>query len=325
MRHSFDFDPRCGFDRPALERVAPPADEPADFDAFWRRLRAEAEVDRVEILRRKPLWSPKPHHRIEAVYFRGTDGVEIGGWLATPPEPRGVLLLCHGYGNPAEPRLEESWTVFAPCLRGMGLSQCAGYPWLPAEHVLCGITDRRRYVLGGCAADLWRALTVLLELAPEPAAGNVLYRGGSFGGGMGALALPWEDRVHAARLDVPTFGHHRLRARFRSTGSGEAVRRHAESHPECFETLRYFDAATAAKRLAIPTLVTPALFDPCVVPPGQFAVANAVPERFRQTVIFPAGHFPTPENVDAELEAECRWAGLTAPGRRQKILSAVQE
>ena len=60
----------------------------------------------------------------------------------------------------------------------------------------------------------------------------------------------------------------------------------------------------AAKYITIPSLVTPALFDPVVLPPGQFAVNNAIPEQYRETVILLCGHFSTAENEEILKEVE---------------------
>jgi cephalosporin-C deacetylase len=75
---------------------------------------------------------------------------------------------------------------------------------------------------------------------------------------------------------VPSFGHHPLRLTMPCTGSGAAVRSYAAEHPDVVRTLGFFDAASCATRVDIPVLVAPALADPAVPPPGQFAVANAL-------------------------------------------------
>src|SRR5690606_440225 len=96
-------------------------------------------------------------------------------------------------------------------------------PDLPDEgaaHVLAGIDDRETYVHGGCVADVWCAVSALVELVPGVPL-PVGYLGGSFGGGIGALAAPWDERIGAVALTVPSFGHHPLRLTLPCTGSGE--------------------------------------------------------------------------------------------------------
>ena len=69
---------------------------------------------------------------------------------------------------------------------------------------------------------------------------------------------------------MPTFGHHPLRVECPCQGSGNAVREYLQARPEVMDVLQYYDAATAAGYIESPTLVSPALFDPKVPPPGQF-------------------------------------------------------
>ena len=103
--------------------------------------------------------------------------------------------------------------------------------------------------------------------------------------------LPWDRRFKRAHLSVPTFGHHPLRLQWPCTGSGESTRRYVQQHPEALEVLRYYDAATAATLVEIPTLTHAALFDPAVIPPGQFAVANSLRAHGSRIVAIPTAHF----------------------------------
>ncbi len=157
--------------------------------------------------------------------------------------------------------------------------------WVRLSNFAWGVT------LGGCVEDLWLAVSTLLELFPE-VAGQVAYSGISFGGGIGALAVPWDARVGRLHLHVPTFGHQSLRLAIPSIGSGESVRlfqRHYGFH--VIDTLAYYDAASAARHLRIPVLVAAALFDPVVPPPGQFAIFNAIAKPFGRLFVLQAGHF----------------------------------
>jgi len=166
---------------------------------------------------------------------------------------RGVVA-GHGYGgrpapDPSEPG-PPAVSIY-PCARGFDRSARADIPNHAAAHVRHGIGNRGTYVHRGCAADLWCAASALIELYPE-IEGALHYTGFSFGGGIGALALPWDKRFRTAYLDVPSFGNHPLRVQLPSTGSGESVRLYYKRHPEVLEVLAYFDAATAARHIHIP-------------------------------------------------------------------------
>lgn len=293
FRHDYPFDPTHGYDLDALLAVAAP-EQPADFAPFWRDLRARARAVTVApTLRELP--SPQPHTRVFAVVFTSLDGIRIGGWLTRPrgePVERGAVV-GHGYGGREGPDFHLPFrraALLFPCARGISRSARADVPDNPDAHVLHGVDRRETYVHGGCAADtVWCAATALLELFPM-AARRLDYLGISFGGGIGALALPWDERFHRAHLNVPSFGHHPLRLALPCVGSGEAVRRCQRRTGRALATLRYFDAAVAARHLRIPVHVAAARFDPAVPPPGQFAIYNALAGH-RELFVLQAGHF----------------------------------
>ena len=310
FEHDFPFDPAYGHDLDALLRTPAP-EGPEDFDGFWRRMFAAAMAV-----------PPRPTLRdaggtadvaVFEVEFDSPGGVRVGGWL-TRPRGGGVtrgVVIGHGYGGRDAPDLAlpvppQAAAIF-PCARGLPIrSRRPDIPDQAMGHVLHGIGSRETYVHGGCAADLcWSAASALLELFPE-ASRRLDYLGGSFGGGIGALALPWDDRFHAAHLSVPSFGNHPLRLTMPCVGSGEAVRTyHDDGHPEVLDVLRYFDAATAARRIQVPVLVAAARFDPAVPPPGQFAVYNALPGP-KELFVLSAGHFAYPgaEEEDRRLREQ---------------------
>lgn len=296
LPHEFPFDPTHGYDLPRLLAVtAPPA--PDDFADFWRERHARAlRVDTAP--RIEGPWTTVDGVRVADVSYTSTDGVRIGGWLTVPADGRVTqgCVSAHGYGGRAAPDPWQSppgTATIWPCLRGLGTrSLLPGVPSHSAGHVLHGIGARESYLIGGCVADVWCAATALRQLVPE-AAGRMTYLGTSFGGGIGALALPWDDRFRAAGLTVPTFGNHPLRVTLPCTGSGESVRARFAEDPSVLDVLAYFDAATAARHIEIPVHVSAALFDPHVPPPGQFAVHNALSGP-RELLVLRAGHFDHP-------------------------------
>lgn len=312
--HEFPFDPSYGRTLDDLLTIsAPPA--PDDFADFWRaRHEAARQVDTAPEI--GPLESERDGVRIHGVTFTSVGGVRLGGWLALPADGpvRHGFVIGHGYGGRQEPGPDvplplPGSAAILPCVRGMGARGLVeGVPDVSGAHVLHGIESRETYVIGDCVADLWCAASALRELVPELAgAGPLGYLGESFGGGLGALALPWDDRFGAAQLTVPTFGNHPLRLTLPCAGSGESVRGYHRERPEVTEVLSYFDAATAARFLEQPTLVAAALFDPSVPPPGQFAVYNALAGE-RELLVLSAGHFEHPGLAE---EAAALSAGRT--------------
>ncbi|MEX0774763.1 MAG: acetylxylan esterase [Phycisphaeraceae bacterium] len=297
--HEFLFDPTYGYDDAALLRVPAPVG-PADFAEFWRATFGQAMAVTLNLSMRR-IESPRADTELYEVEYDSLDGVRIGGWLTRPADgvvQRGVVV-GHGYGGREAPDFNLPGPPAATlqfCARGFHRSARADLPDLAARHVTHGIDDRRRYIIRGCVADVWLAASALLAWMPQTA-GNLHYHGRSFGGGLGALALPWDCRFARAYLHVPTFGNQPLRVTLTCNGSGHWVTRYWREHPQVLdEVLAYYDAATAARHIHIPVLVSVARFDPAVPPPGQCAVYNGLPGP-RQLVWFEAGHFGYPNEA----------------------------
>lgn len=316
MKHQFSFDPTYGYDLPKLLSLHP-GPGPADLDAFWQGYYAKALATAP-----KPELTPcnqiLPGYDVHCVSFNSWDGFRVGGWFIRPKEakPEHLMIYSHGYGgrDGANPPHGKPAIAIFPCARGQGTrSVHKDFPQDVAQHVVAGIQSRHTYIHLGCVMDHWAAVNALLELAGEEYAKSLPlhYFGGSFGGGMGAIALAWDKRFAAGGLEVPSFGNQALRITMESVGSGEAVRKYYLKHPEVMDELQYFDSAIIARRISVPVHVTCALFDPAVCPPGQFSVYNTLGELAgkpvgKQLRVRLAGHFgyPTAQQEDRNLFRE---------------------
>jgi cephalosporin-C deacetylase len=301
-RHAFDFDPSFGMPPSALREVRLAETEPEGFGGFWQELYCKSAAVPLE-LETEELPSDAPGCRLLKVSYRVVPDYRVGAWIYLPEEmpPRIGVVCGHGYGGRAEgpePGLAgPDRAVIFPVAPGFHISADDRLPLNDCYgHVVHGIESPETYILGSCAATLWRAVDVLAELCdglPE----QVHYRGWSFGGGMGALMLPWEPRYQTAELGQVTFAHHPFRLRHDCVGSAYAVRQRWLKEPAIESTLRYFEAVFSLRRLTIPTVFACACFDPSVPPPGQWAAANAHPGPKRISE-YPTGHFDAPHPQD---------------------------
>lgn len=304
-------DPTYGYDLSRLRQVDAPGG-PADFAEFWqqqyaqtRALALDGQLEEID--------SPHPATRLYEMSYGTLGGLRIGGWITQPREAAARIgkVVSHGYGGREGPEFDlpgpPAVTIF-PCARGFDRSTHADFSGDSQKHVITGIAHRETYVHLGCVAEIWGAVSVLSEAFPE-ISGTIFYVGGSFGGGIGALALPWEPRISRAFLDVPSFGNHPLRVGLRCLGSGRAVRQRYLRDPRVLDVLAYFDAATAARHITIPVLVAAALADSAVPPPGQFAVYNALAGP-KELVVRQTGHPTTPADDRAVQTAVARWFAL---------------
>lgn len=312
IKHDFPYDPTNGLSQEELLKLTAPP-EPAGFRKFWEETRSFAMEHKLYYHIEREVWSELPDCRIYVVRAKTWDNREIVMWISRPKQSRGGILIGQGYGNMSTPPCDSDFTLCCPNVRGLGLSQCRDIPWRPLKHVLHGIRAKETYVLRGVITDLWLAATILIDMYPDVAE-NLNYMGSSMGGGMGALMLPWDSRFKAAFLGVPTFGNNPVRLKYQSSGSGEAVRKYVQEHPEAMEVLAYFDAAVSAKYLRIPAVVVPALFDPCVAPAGQFSVANSIPDKYRIRFIAETGHYARTER-DNEIYGEAEKKKLELFGK----------
>ncbi|CAL1239444.1 acetylxylan esterase [Candidatus Methylocalor cossyra] len=305
--HTFPFDPTYGYTLDTLLQVDCP-EEPPDFAQFWigRYQRALASTPEPRLT---PARECHPDFEVCDLTFESADHFPIGGWALIPKHRsirRGVVV-GHGYGGRDGPDFDlpigDAVCLF-PCFRGLSRSRRPPISDNPAFHVLHHIDRRDDYILAGCVEDLWLAVSALIALFPHTA-GHIGYLGTSFGGGIGALALPWDRRIRRAHLEVPTFGHMPLRLALPTVGSGAAVQEFERRHGHVLDTLRYYDAACAARRIAIPVHVAAARFDPVVAPPGQFAIYNALPGP-KELFVLDAGHFDYPARARQHWELQER-------------------
>ncbi|MFK4762524.1 acetylxylan esterase [Microbacterium sp. ZW T5_45] len=298
------FDGSYGRTPAQLRQVRPIPPRPGFADT-WRRWRAEARaVDAApEVLSA----DTQNRREVSLVEYSGVDGIRLRAWVVSPEAGRSAAVgVVHGHGYGGRDAIDltrvpvDAAAIF-PVARGLGiLNSGVGAPSEVPEHVLAGIDDPERYALGLCARDLWQAADALIALAGEL---PLYYVGESFGGGVGALALPWDERFRGATLIVPSFGQYDERLAVECLGSGETVRAHVAAHPEAREVLRLFDASTAIGFAEIPVRIEAALWDPYVPPQGQFAVAAAAADL--ELEVLPAGHadYPGSDAVTAAAVA----------------------
>lgn len=308
FQHSYTFDPSYGYTLESLLRVEPPA-EPEDYYDFWQKKYQAVLATPTQLIRTSSNLSHADYY-VEDIVFSSTDNSKIGGWLLMPkhePVTKGVIV-GHGYGGRDVPDFNLPFAnaaVLFLCFYGLSRSRCTGVSDNPAFHVIHNIDDRERYILRNCIQDIWFGATVLIQAFPQ-ITGHLAYSGISFGGGIGAMALAWDNRFQRVALNVPSFGNQALRLSLPTTGSAAAVQVYYRYHRNLMATLQYYDAALAAKYIKQDLHLALAVFDPVVAPPGQFAIHNAATSMAKKLFVLDAGHFDYPKKnlQEAQLFSE---------------------
>ena len=308
IEHNFPFDPTYGFTEEQLLQIKTNDPRPEDFEDFWRNLYRKTISFTPSYHVEDELWSPNPYSKIYRVRFQTFDGFSIAMWVVRPEHSLGGLLIGQGYGHMVMPPTgeREDWTIALPNIRGLGLSQCGKIPWEISKHCIYEVRNKEKFIITGAVIDLWTALSVVADMFPDTK-DNWNYSGGSLGGGLGAIGMPWDPRIKSAELNVPTLaGPYQFQFQLLASPQDPAAirARSALADPAAMETFHYCNAVTAASKFNIPVLMTPALFDPSNPPPAQFAIANAIPKdklilRIRET-----GHFAPTEKDKNILEPE---------------------
>ncbi|MBD1390453.1 acetylxylan esterase [Neiella sp. HB171785] len=303
-----DFDPGYGYTKSQLLAVPAPQ-EPDGFVDFWQQRYARVSNLALDY-KVKDTGRSADGFKIYRYKFTSTRDAVIRGWMLVPIESpiRRGFIIGHGYGGCDGPQSHLPFAdavMMFPSFRGLGQSPHPRISSQPHWHVLHNIQDVNRYVIGSCVDDLWLNTSLILKLFPE-LAGKLGYMGISFSGGIGALALPWDNRIKKAHVNVPTFGNYQVRLQLPTLGSGFSVQRFHKRHPDVTQkTLSFHDAAIAAKYIRAPMHFACAKNDPVVAPPGQFAIYNAVPSP-KQLYWLSHGHaeYPQQQKENQELLAQ---------------------
>jgi len=282
-----------------LQLQAPP--EPPGFEAFWRDTYQQTLAVPLE-LTSEPVEALNRHFTASLLHFNGFEGLRLGAWLIVPRDtpPERFIVVGHGYYHKpfTDCGYQRGAAAIYICCRGLSISASPKIPKETTEHAVFGIEKKETYVHRGCVADTWSAASALLSLYPQ-AVGQIEYQGGSFGGGIGATALPWDDRFIFGSLVVPSFGNYPLRVTLDSGGSGAATRKRWLKDPSVLDVLAYFDSATHAARIKVPVHVAAAAYDTVVPPPGQFTVYNAI-QSPKKLFVLQAGHLDWPGKNEDE-------------------------
>ncbi|HEX5415504.1 MAG TPA: acetylxylan esterase [Chloroflexota bacterium] len=260
---------------------------PADFDAFWDGVLAQAAGiplnARVEPI---PLRST-PEVEVFEVTYDSVDNVRIACWYCRPRERRGKLpAIIHVPGYVSEPLMPKAtalkgYAALSVAPRGKLRSNRQfnpGYPGLLTHN----ITDRNSYSYRGFYVDALRAVDFLLG-QPEVDSDRIGVTGSSQGGALTIVTSAMRPEIACAAAGAPYLcgfmDSAHLTHSFPYEEINEYLRLHPEREGQVRQTLAYFDGINFAPKISCPIIVNIGLQDDVCPPETGYAVFRAIGSR----------------------------------------------
>ena len=302
------------------DRIVSPVREPADFDEFWAKRKAEADAhDLAPRLVEMP--SGTPGVKLYAVALSCPRGITATGYLSLPEGakpgslPGYLFFQSLSYTDIswkyAVERAKSGALAFAVTWHGFPTGRPADYyrktikPYMKGG--LAGIGDREKWVFGEM---FFRVLCELKFLKSRPEWNNktlVVY-GGSLGGIQSAFAAAIDPAATTAVVSVPGFcecnafeAGRTPYGVFRRLGPDKL-----KAHPELLDMGFYFDAVNFARRIRCEVHVCTGFTDETCYPSNVFAFYNAIGRSAKKTMTTDprTGHFNTTKNVRGDSRVD---------------------
>ncbi len=269
------------------------AQEPADFDEFWKGTLEEAREHPVAA-RVEPVRTGLSTLEHFDLTFAGYAGEEIRGWMVRPAGIEGPLptvIQYIGYGGGRGSALENllwasaGFTHIVMDNRGQGSSHRPGVT--PDPHgsgpsypgfMTRGISSPQQHYYRRIFTDAVRAVDAALEL-PGVDPGRIGVVGGSQGGALALAASVLHPQVRALACFVPFLSDIHRATLITNHQPYQEIAAYLENHRDhvetAFSTLSYFDGVNLARRATVPAWFSTSLMDPVCPPSTVFGLYHA--------------------------------------------------
>lgn len=301
------------------EKLLPPLPEPADFDAFWNKVKKELAAVPMKELEKVPFPIPDQRILVYDVKIACAGEKPVSGYLCMPkdakPKSCPAYVSFHGAGvhSAGRPVWIAAQGLIALDINAHGIENgkpAAFYDDLrknyyyktldqfrPVRYAHWNKHDRDLYYFKGMYMRLMRALEYVKSL-PEWDGKNLIVVGGSQGGAQVLAACALDPDITFARAGVPAMCDHSGCLGNRRSGWPFLYKAEdAGTHPEWVKCAAYFDGAYFAKRVKCPIYINTGFMDTVCPPTSVFAAYNSIPEgvaKHMQTD--PAGGHGTPHS-----------------------------
>jgi cephalosporin-C deacetylase len=306
----FDFPPD------KLKTYRGQAQEPRDFDDFWRATLDEAASHKLAARFVPVVEDIYDTVDVSDVTFNGFGGQPIKGWFIEPRNGRGVaggkpsklpcVVTYIGYGGGRSLPADHLHLAAAGLSNFVMDTRGQGSSWSPGDTpdeawsgpafsgvMTRGITNRDTYYYRRVFTDAVRAIEAAAS-HPRVDPKRVGVTGGSQGGGIalaaaGLAKLAGHD-VKVCMPDVPFLCDYRRSVTIIDTLPYNEIAKYLAVHrhqsEKVFETLEYFDGVNFASRITARTLMSVALMDNICPPSTCFAAFNRIKARAKEVRVY---------------------------------------
>ena len=288
------------------EKLLPPMQEPADFDEFWNKVKAE-----LAAVPMKELEKVKTNDTAANVYdvkISCAGDKPVSGYLCMPKNAKAkscpAIVSFHGAGvrSSGKQMGYAAKGLIALDINAHGIVN--GKPanfyedlrknhyyttlneFCKTRYALWNKHDRDKYYFKGMYMRLMRALEYVKSL-PEWDGKHLIVVGGSQGGAQVLAACGLDKDITFARAGVPAMcDHSGCLGNRRSGWPALYTAKENEKNPAYAKCAAYFDGAYFAKRIKCPIYFNTGFMDTVCPPSSVFAAYNSIPagtEKHMQT------------------------------------------
>ncbi|HEY3266780.1 MAG TPA: acetylxylan esterase [Armatimonadota bacterium] len=291
--------------------------EPADWQAYWDRAKAELAQTPMNPRITEVKDKATDTGRLYRVELDSIGGVRIVCWYTAP---KGVDVLgghadrsypavqtMPGYASAQGPddRTAKGFITLAVNPRGHGASN--EFWNLPANHMEYNIYDPEKYYYRSAYMDCLRAMQ-FLRSRPEVDGARIGTEGSSQGGAFSLATAALDGHTAACAAYVPFLSDFPTAVRCCTNGGFANLRARFE-HPETPEgaklrkTVSYVDVRFMAARIHCPTIITVAQMDRVCPPPSSFADFNCLGTKDKTLFLDPPADHELTDNMVKAVHA----------------------
>ena len=302
------------------EKLRPAMEEPADFDAFWDKVKAELAAVPMKELERVPV---PGNSKVQVFDVKVACAGEkpVSGYLCMPkdakPKSCPAIVTFHGAGVRSSAR-QFGWAekgLIALDVNAHGIEN--GKPakfyedlrekyftvpdsqGRPVRYPHWHKDDRDSFYFKGMYMRVMRALEYVKSL-PEWDGKHLIVSGGSQGGAQVIAACALDHDITLARAGVPAMCDHSACLAGRRSGWPRLyTKEEYEKDPAVAKCASYYDGVYFAKRIKCPIWINTGFIDGTCSPTSVFTAYNNIPadvEKHMQTC--PAGGHITSPHTD---------------------------